>query len=665
MPGDTPFLDFIRRTADELRKDDRPPQSLDGWKTWRTALRKNLLAAWGGFADEPAPLEAKTLDEIKRDGYRIEKVAFQTQPGVWMPGNLYVPDGATKRPAVLNVHGHWPGAKQDEHVQARCAGLAQHGFVALAVDAFGAGERGLTKNLGEYHGEMTAATLWPTGLPLSGLQVYENMRAVDYLLRRPEVNGEAIGITGASGGGNQTMYAGAYDERFKAVVPVCSVGNYRAYLGAACCMCEVVPAALSFTEEWAILALVAPRALMVVNATRDARQFSVEEAKKSLALASAVFELSGKPKNVRHLPFESGHDYSKAMREAMYGWMTLHLKGEGDGSPIAEREQHLLKPEELRCWPGDSRAADFVTLPRFAAREAQAILKRKPTPDHLDFWDSEAFMMREGLEKVLGNDPEDCPLALKVTDMAGGRRLLEFDSEPGLRIAATHLAGDSKQWVIVVDPAGMESAVAGEHAKALQAAGWNVVCVDLRAIGRTAVAGDSVGRRAPDHNSAEWSLWIGRPLVGQWAYDVRRTQEALLQSIEGVPDEVAVVGLGTGGLAALLAAAQEESLVRVGTVGALATFVSDVPYEGQRLGLMVPSILRQVGDVPHLAALVAPRRLLISAPINGAGQEIGEKEWEAHFNYPHRIYSIRRSREKFVVTEQLAAKAFAEKFGEL
>ena len=86
------------------------------------------------------------------------------------------------------------------------------------------------------------------------------MRAVDYLRTRPEVDGDQIGITGASGGGNQTMYAGAWDERLKAVVPVCSVGNYQAYLGTACCMCEVVPGALTFTEEWAVLGLIAPRA---------------------------------------------------------------------------------------------------------------------------------------------------------------------------------------------------------------------------------------------------------------------------------------------------------------------------------------------------------------------------------------------------------------------
>src|SRR5262249_61862095 len=110
-------------------------------------------------------------------------------------------------------------------------------------------------------------------------------RAVDYLCSRPEVDADRLGITGASGGGNQTMYAGSLDERFKAVVPVCSVGTYQAYLHAACCVCEVLPGALRFAEEGDVLSLVAPRALLVVNATRDAYQFSVGEAAKSVARA--------------------------------------------------------------------------------------------------------------------------------------------------------------------------------------------------------------------------------------------------------------------------------------------------------------------------------------------------------------------------------------------
>src|SRR5205823_10038664 len=128
--------------------------------------------------------------------------------------------------------------------------------------------------LAGYHGELLGSTLYPAGYTLLGCQVYDNRRAVDYQLTRPEVDGDRLGITGASGGGNQTMYAGALDERFAAVVPVCSVGTYQAYLRAACCVCEVLPGALRFAEERDVLGLVAPRALLVINATRDAFQFS-------------------------------------------------------------------------------------------------------------------------------------------------------------------------------------------------------------------------------------------------------------------------------------------------------------------------------------------------------------------------------------------------------
>ena len=139
-------------------------------------------------------------------------------------------------------------------------------------------------------------------------------------------------------------------------------------------MCEVVPGALTFTEEWAVLGLVAPRALMVVNATKDAIQFSVGEAKKSLALTGPIYKLFGKPDNLRHAIFEWPHDYNKAMREAMYGWMTLHLKGEGNGDPIPEPEIKTENPEDLRCYPGDTRPKDFVTIPKFAAREGKKLL---------------------------------------------------------------------------------------------------------------------------------------------------------------------------------------------------------------------------------------------------------------------------------------------------
>src|SRR5690606_16358199 len=106
------------------------------WEKRRQELRAELLRAWGGFPEQPCELAPRVLGVLQRDGYRVEKVIFQTLPGVWMTANAYVPQQEGRLPAVLCVHGHWRGAKQDPTVQQRCIGLAKLGFFVLVVDAF-------------------------------------------------------------------------------------------------------------------------------------------------------------------------------------------------------------------------------------------------------------------------------------------------------------------------------------------------------------------------------------------------------------------------------------------------------------------------------------------------------------------------------------------------
>src|SRR5438874_5383989 len=204
------------------------------------------------------------------------------------------------------------------------------------------------------------------------------------------------------------MYAGALDERFKAVVPVCSVGTYQAYLRAACCVCEVLPGALKFTEEGEVLGLVAPRPLMVINATKDSFQFSVGEAQKSLARARDIFKVLGVEEKVKHATFESPHAYNQAMREMMYGWMTRWLKGEGKGEPIPEPAHKVETWEDLACWPGKTRPKDFLLLPAFAHREATALVKKCEAmpPKHPEDWEARRTLMKSTLRKqLLGGAP--------------------------------------------------------------------------------------------------------------------------------------------------------------------------------------------------------------------------------------------------------------------
>lgn len=652
VPLNKQYLTFVKSQAAEMRSGDKAPSTTKAWKTQAEQLRKDMLAAWGGFPEKKCALEPKVLGIIPRDGYRIEKIVFQTRPGVWMTANAYVPDKKGKMPAILQVHGHWKGAKQDPVVQSRCIGAAKLGFFVLCVDAFGAGERGIGTALGEYHGDMTAATLLPVGLPLSGLQVYENMRAVDYLQTRPEVDGEMIGITGASGGGNQTMYAGAFDERFKCVVPVCSVGNYQAYLGAACCMCEVVPGALTFTEEWGLLALVAPRGLMVINATKDGIQFSVGEAKKSLALATPVFKLSGKPDNVRHAIFESPHEYNKDMREAMYGWMTLHLKGEGDGSPIKEPKFETLPPEELRCYPGVTRPKDFLTIPKFAAAEGKKLIAAKKLPENAVAWKTDVEKSRSLLlEKALGGSGKSAPLQL-FAESDGKVEDFRFSPETGITVSGktTFARAGTPPLVIVLK---FDDAKKSEESKLVTAAkseGWDVTTLELRATGTRATPNDAVGPRAPDHNSAEWGLWIGRPLLGQWVQDVRRLIDARAANRKG---DIIVIGEGPAGLVALCIAATDKRVTKVAAVGTLASFITDEPYIGQRLGTLAPGILRDVGDVPHVAALAAPKRVVIAGGVSGNGKPLTADKLKEAYKPAAQVAKLLEAEKEFVVTEKM------------
>ena len=321
--------------------------------------------------DGPCPLEPEILGTLARAGYAIERLTFQSRPGVRVTANLYRPDPVSKPcPAVLSVHGHWAWARMDPHVQPRCIGLAKLGYVVLCVDAFGAGERAIEPGPGTYHGGLTGASLLPVGTPLIGLQVYDNRRAVDYLISRPEVDPGRLAITGASGGGNQTLYAGATDDRLKAVIPVCGIGTYDSYLTTACCVCEVNVGGAVYATTADLLAMVAPRALLVISAKSDALQFSVGEAAKSVAQARERFRLLGQEAKIRHLAVDSGHDYNAPMREAMYGWVEKWLCDRGDGGPIKEPELQVEDVAALRCYPdGRSRPKTVVTIPEFAYKE--------------------------------------------------------------------------------------------------------------------------------------------------------------------------------------------------------------------------------------------------------------------------------------------------------
>lgn len=700
------LADVLARAAAQ-RANDAAPLARDQWLSGKPTLLNQLQRAAGAFPAAPVPLDVQFHGEIVRDGYRIENISFSTwqaAPGVTlrMMGNVYVPNAAGRHPAVLVVHGHWKGAKQDPVVQSRCQGLVQLGFVVLAVDACGAGERGIGPILGEYHGEMVGAALWPLGISLLGVQVYENKRAIDYLQSRDDVDAQRIGVTGASGGGNQSMYIAAFDDRISCAVPVCSVGNYQAYLGTACCVCETLPGALSFTEEWRVLSLMAPRALMVISATKDARQFSVAEAEKSLKLTAAVFAAFGSADNLRHAVFESGHDYNQPMREAMYGWMRRHLAGIGNGEPVPEPAIELLSPELLRCYSATDRPADFVTLPKFAAAFGRQLREKKfiSLPiNHVEAWAAESRIRKHRLLTTL--IPDDIrqsrdgvvPAAVKVlpaeplpgeqrnaepsnaeqppakeppgktnTQSLAARLIVErfaLETEPGVFVrvhvvspqtSETEPPADPKvSRVAIVASAGSLPSLANDPLlSALLSRSWKVVLLQLRATGSAEPAGIAVAR-APDHNAAQWSCWLGYPLLGQWVVDVAAVVSFAISRFSADMDRLTLIGMDGTGPVAIAAAMLDSRIAQTVSLRSLYTLIADEPVVSQRMAYFAPGAVAAAGDIADWVASIAPRRVIIGSAQSAQGVPADINDVQPQYSATDKIFALHAAQRKLSI----------------
>src|SRR5690554_4639900 len=245
------------------------PDNLEEWDEYKTKLRKTIIEKTGVYIDHQLPVDMKETATLQMPGYVIKNIYFQTRPDIYATANLYIPEGDGPFPGVILMCGHSSNGRLYDAYQSVGHSLALNGYVALAVDPWGAGERTTTHGEFEYHGANLGASLMNIGESLLGMQISDNIRGVDLLVSLPYVDDEKIGATGASGGGNQTMWFAALDERVKATMPIVSVGTFESAVMGSNCVCELMPGGLTFTESAGVLALYAPRALKMCNHHKD------------------------------------------------------------------------------------------------------------------------------------------------------------------------------------------------------------------------------------------------------------------------------------------------------------------------------------------------------------------------------------------------------------
>jgi hypothetical protein len=215
-------------------------QTLEALKAYQQRLRAFFIESLGGLPPSDTPLEEQIVGELKGDGFRVERIIFQSRPRHYVTANLYLPDNlSAPGGAVLFVCGHWSQGKQAPEYQQVCQTLALAGLVVLAQDPIGQGERfsyyepSLGRvTIGECcpDHDQAGAQCVPTGDALARYFLHDSMRALDYLRSRPEVDPQRIGITGNSGGGTQSSLMMIADTRLAAAAPGTFVMNRQTYM---------------------------------------------------------------------------------------------------------------------------------------------------------------------------------------------------------------------------------------------------------------------------------------------------------------------------------------------------------------------------------------------------------------------------------------------------
>jgi hypothetical protein len=290
-----------------------------------------------------------------------------------------------------------------------------------------------------------------------------------------------------------------------------------------------------------------------------------------------------------------------------------------------------------------------MTLPRFAAQQAdrQIAEHRAAWPTHLEMWKTHNLQTRQILRAGVlgGGDWVDWQVRLLEETPAGELHRLRYQTEPGLELTLVGKPGAARRGTyLVLDLEGSEHARAQPLVRELEQGGATVWCADLRASGSHSLAGDTIGK-APDHNSAGWSIWTGRPLLGQWIADAAVAVEAIHRHRAKEPQgaeagSITVLGLGPAGMIALGVGIYDPRVQRVVTVQGLVSFRTETPYTGQWMGLFAPGILRDAGDIPQLAALFAPRKLVIAGGVQGDGTALAPEALRDAWGDTRSIYRL-------------------------
>ena len=327
----------------------------EAWQERAAFLRKQILASAGLLPmREKRPLNAQVFGKLERQGYSVEKVLLETLPGFYLGGNLYRPLGQQGPfPGVVSPHGHWAYGRLENtalvSVPGRAMSMARQGYVVFTYDMVGQND---TDQI-PHHWSEARHDLWNIG-PM-GIQLWDSIRATDFVSSLPDVDPARIVATGASGGGTQTFFLMAVDDRIKAAAPVNMISATAQ--GGVCENAANLRAGWTDFSNMVVGALMAPRPLILISNGGD---WTVETPKEVFPAIQSIYRLFGAEKNVANVHFPQFiHNYNKESREAVYQFFNQHILN--NPAPVAEAAFRVDFPHELLALHGRSRPANAIT----------------------------------------------------------------------------------------------------------------------------------------------------------------------------------------------------------------------------------------------------------------------------------------------------------------
>ncbi|HTL51922.1 MAG TPA: hypothetical protein VL860_05015 [Planctomycetota bacterium] len=637
--------DYHRLLSDRAQWPDYRRMTRQAVEHHLKTVRERLMTALGVLPHtETDPPEMHNVgDHLHRDGYSVQKIWFESLPGRPVTGLIYRSEPVPPRdmPGILIVHGHGVQGKAQPATQQRCIGLARRGFVVLAIDTAGLGER---KPAGHNNFALFAAGSSPQALLLR-----DNMRALDLLTYLPGVEFGKIGVTGSSGGGTQTMFLAALDDRVTSAVPtatVCAYNDHMAHSNSDYCSCEAVPGLIKFGDIGDILALCAPRHLLVLSPTRDLT-FPIQGARASYLRALDAYKQLGVGEAIEKWEAYTPHAYSRSLREAMYTFFERTLMNRHKATP-EDFPTPIEDPDGTAINVLDSgRAAGHTVFPADdlnaythraaqAAREHQSKNKLEQFREYWSGW--RPALMGDPLK------PPGTPRLLKRSKQTWGELAVDtllIESECGILVPAVIARRPdtpaTAPLVVYLAKAGKDEIFFSRRARVLIDAGYRLAGFDVRGTGETAYdwAGD-------EETAALNAIMTGRALFDGRAMDVSICLD-LFRKIGLIYDACALWITDSFSLYGLQTALDFPTLQPVVVDRTILSLAAAEGFNESGLeALFVPGLLK-VADLPQLMALVCPRPLLVLNPVGPRGKMLTDSEAQTALSWTKLAFSSEKA----------------------